>query len=76
MNERIIGKIKRVNGPVLIVKGIQDARMMGWCTSASSASSVKWSSSMMAKSYRQVYEDATGLRPDDNVYGSGMSLSV
>lgn len=76
MNERIIGKIKRVNGPVLIVKGIQDARMMELVHIGEQRLVGEVVKLHDGEATVQVYEDATGLRPDDNVYGSGMSLSV
>ncbi len=28
MNERIIGRVRRVNGPVIILRGVRDARML------------------------------------------------
>ena len=28
MQDKIVGRVKRVNGPVLIAKGITDAKMM------------------------------------------------
>ncbi|NLZ77796.1 MAG: V-type ATP synthase subunit A, partial [Spirochaetales bacterium] len=76
MNERIIGKIKRVNGPVLIVKGIKDARMMELVHIGEQRLVGEVVKLHDGEATVQVYEDATGLRPEDNVYGSGMSLSV
>lgn len=76
MNERIIGKIKRVNGPVLIVKGIKDAQMMELVHIGEQRLVGEVVKLYDGEATVQVYEDATGLRPEDNVYGSGMSLSV
>lgn len=76
MNDRIIGKIKRVNGPVIEVMGITDAemfelvwvgpeRLIGELIKLETDSAVV-----------QVYEDTTGIAPYDPVYGAGMQLSV
>ncbi|MXI87743.1 V-type ATP synthase subunit A [Sphaerochaeta halotolerans] len=76
MKERIIGRIKRVNGPILIVKDIKDAMMMEMVRIGEQhliGEVVKLYDGLATV---QVYEDATGLCPGDNVYGSGMSLSV
>ena len=75
MQGRIIGQVKRVNGPVLQVKGITDAAMMELVHVGEGqivGEIVKLSGSTATV---QVYEDATGIAPGDNVYGSGMSLS-
>ncbi|MGE4585100.1 MAG: V-type ATP synthase subunit A [Sphaerochaeta sp.] len=76
MKERIIGRIKRVNGPILIVKDIKDAMMMEMVRIGEQGlvgEVVKLNDGLATV---QVYEDATGLCPGDNVYGTGMSLSV
>ncbi len=75
MQERVIGRVKRVNGPVLTVKGITDAGMMELVHVSASrivGEVVKLSGS---EATVQVYEDATGIKPGDEVIGSGMSLS-
>ena len=75
MQGKIIGQVKRVNGPVLQVKGITDASMMELVHVGEGrivGEIVKLSGSQATV---QVYEDATGIAPGDNVYGSGMSLS-
>ena len=75
MQGKIIGQVKRVNGPVLQVKGITDASMMELVHVSEGrivGEIVKLSGSQATV---QVYEDATGIAPGDNVYGSGMSLS-
>ena len=75
MQGRIIGQVKRVNGPVLIVKDITDAAMMELVHVGEGqivGEIVKLSGTTATV---QVYEDATGIAPGDNVYGSGMSLS-
>ena len=75
MQGRIIGQVSRVNGPVLKVRGITDAAMMELVHVGEGqivGEIVKLSGSTATV---QVYEDATGIAPGDNVYGSGMSLS-
>ena len=76
MQERIVGKVKRVNGPVLTISGITDAMMMELVHVSDMrivGEIVKFDGD---RATVQVYEDATGIAPGDNVYGSGMSLSV
>ena len=75
MQGRIVGKVKRVNGPVLIIKDITDASMMELVHVGELGlvgEIVKLNGNQATV---QVYEDATGIAPGDNVYGSGMSLS-
>ncbi len=75
MQGRIIGQVKRVNGPVLTIKGITDASMMELVHVGEGqivGEIVKLNGETATV---QVYEDATGIAPNDNVYGSGMSLS-
>ena len=76
MNERIIGQIKRVNGPVIEAAGITDAMMLelvrvGEIRLVGEVIKLAGESAII-----QVYEDTTGLAPGDNIYGSGMPLSV
>ncbi len=76
MDERIIGKVRRVNGPVIEVMGITDAmmfelvkvgeeRLIGEIIKLDNDSAVI-----------QVYENTTGIAPHDPVYGTGMQISV
>jgi V/A-type H+-transporting ATPase subunit A len=76
MNERIIGQVKRVNGPVIEASGITDAMMLelvrvGEIRLVGEVIKLAGESAII-----QVYEDTTGLAPGDNIYGSGMPLSV
>jgi len=76
MQGRIVGQVKRVNGPVITVKGITDAMMMELVNVGEQrlvGELVKLSGN---EAVVQVYEDATGIAPEDNVYGTGMPLSV
>ena len=76
MNDRIIGKIKRINGPVIEVMGITDAEMfelvwIGHEHLIGELIKLETDSAVI-----QVYEDTTGIAPYDPVYGAGMQLSV
>lgn len=76
MNERIVGQVKRVNGPVLTVKGITDAMMMEMVTIGNDRLTGELIKLSGNEAVVQVYEDATGIAPGDNVYGTGSALSV
>ncbi len=76
MNERIIGQVKRVNGPVIIARGVRDAMMLelvrvGEVRIVGEVIKLEGDTAVI-----QVYEDTTGLTPGENIYGSGMPLSV
>jgi V/A-type H+-transporting ATPase subunit A len=76
MNDRIIGQVKRVNGPVIEVMGITDAEMfelvrVGEKNLIGELIKLEADSAVV-----QVYEDTTGIAPFDPVYGAGMQLSV
>ena len=76
MQDKIVGRVKRVNGPVLIVKGITDAQMMELVHVGEMRIVGEIVKLNGDEATLQVYEDATGIAPGDNVYGTGMSLSV
>ena len=76
MSNRIIGQVKRVNGPVIEVMGITDAEMfelvrVGDKNLIGELVKLETDSAVV-----QVYEDTTGISPYDPVYGAGMQLSV
>jgi V/A-type H+-transporting ATPase subunit A len=76
MEERIIGKVKRVNGPVIVAMGVTDAIMLelvrvGEIRLIGEIIKLEGNAAVI-----QVYEDTTGICPGDNIYGSGMPLSV
>ena len=75
MQSRIVGQVKRVNGPVLTIKGIDDAAMMELVHVGENRLVGEIVKLNGLTATVQVYEDATGIRPGDNVYGDGMSLS-
>jgi V/A-type H+-transporting ATPase subunit A len=76
MRERIIGQVRRVNGPVIEVGNITDAMMqelvrVGEVRLVGEIVKLEGDSAIV-----QIYEDTTGVTPGDNIYGSGMPLSV
>ncbi len=76
MNDRIIGRVKRVNGPVIEVMGITDAEMfelvrVGEENLVGELIKLETDSAVV-----QVYEDTTGIAPLDPVYGAARQLSV
>jgi V/A-type H+-transporting ATPase subunit A len=76
MRERIIGKVHRVNGPVVEARGITDAMMLELVR----VGEVRIVGEVIKleghRAIIQVYEDTTGIAPGDNIYGSGSPLSV
>lgn len=76
MNERIIGQVKRVNGPVIETMGITDPMMLelvrvGEVRLIGEIIKLEGDTAVI-----QVYEDTTGIAPGENIYGSGILLSV
>jgi V/A-type H+-transporting ATPase subunit A len=76
MTPRIVGQVKRVNGPVIEAMGVSDARMLELVRVGESGligEIIKLSGSGATI---QVYEDTTGVAPRDAIYGSGLPLSL
>ncbi len=76
MVERIIGQVKRVNGPVIEAKGITDAMMIELVFVGEARLVGEIIKLAGHQAIIQVYEDTTGLTPGENIYGSGTPLSV
>ena len=76
MPERIVGQVKRVNGPVITIKGITDAMMMELVHVGEELLIGELVKLDGEEAIVQVYEEATGIAPGDNVYGTNMPLSV
>lgn len=76
MNDRIIGQVKRVNGPVIEVMGITDAEMFELVRVGKENLIGELIKLEKDCAIVQVYEDTTGISPHDPVYGAGMQLSV
>jgi V/A-type H+-transporting ATPase subunit A len=76
MPTRIIGHVKRVNGPVITVTDITDAEMLELVRVGEERLVGEVQKLNETEATVQVYEDTTGLCPGENVYGSGSPLSV
>lgn len=76
MNQRILGRVKRVNGPVIEAKGITDARMLELVSVGESGLTGEVIKLSGTGAVIQVYEDTTGVAPDDPIYGTGLPLSL
>jgi len=76
MIDRIIGQVKRVNGPVIEVMGITDAEMFELVRVGNEGLTGELIKLQADSAVVQVYEDTTGIAPYDPVYGAGMQLSV
>ncbi|MBN2323131.1 MAG: V-type ATP synthase subunit A [Spirochaetes bacterium] len=76
MNERIVGEVSRINGPVVEAGGVKDGMMfelvkVGKERLVGEIVKLEGSGAVI-----QVYEDTTGIAPGDPVYGEGIQLSV
>jgi len=76
MDERVIGTIRRVNGPVVEVTGITDAMMMELVSVGEARLTGEVVKLSGERATVQVYEDTTGVAPGEEVVGSGMPLGV
>ncbi len=76
MSNRIIGQVKRVNGPVIEVMGITDAEMFELVRVGEQNLIGELIKLQSESAIVQVYEDTTGIAPYDPVYGAGMQLSA
>ena len=76
MKDRIIGQVKRVNGPVIEAMGITDAEMFELVRVGEERLVGELIKLQTDSAVIQVYEDTTGIAPYDPIYGAGMQLSV
>ncbi|MFW5960119.1 MAG: V-type ATP synthase subunit A [Chitinivibrionales bacterium] len=76
MKKRIIGKVKRVSGPVVEVIGITDAMIYELVKVGESSLVGELIKLEKNCAVVQVYEDTTGIKPGDPVHGEGVQLSV
>jgi V/A-type H+-transporting ATPase subunit A len=76
MTDRVIGHIRRINGPVVEVAGVTDAMIMELVQVGDSRLTGELVKLEGDRGTVQVYEDTSGVVPGENVYGSGMPLSV
>ncbi|MCX6354884.1 MAG: V-type ATP synthase subunit A [Candidatus Aureabacteria bacterium] len=75
-NINIIGRISRIVGPLVQATGVKDAQMLELVEVGDDRLVGEIVRLEQEKASIQVYEDTTGIRPGENVYGSGMPLSV
>jgi V/A-type H+-transporting ATPase subunit A len=76
MSSRIVGQVKRVNGPVIEAMGVSDARMLELVRVGESGLIGEIIKLSGDGATIQVYEDTTGVAPRDAIYGSGLPLSL
>ncbi len=74
--ERLIGKVRRVSGPVIHAIGITDAMMMELVHVGSDRIVGEIVKLTEGEAVIQVYESSIGVAPGDEIYGSSMPLSV
>ena len=74
--ERIIGIVRRVNGPVIEAEGITHAMMLEFVRVGELKLVGELIKLESGRAIIQVYEDTTGIAPGDNIYGSGLPISV
>jgi V/A-type H+-transporting ATPase subunit A len=76
MDERILGQVKRVNGPVIEAMGITNARMLELVKVGEYGLIGEIIKLSGDRATIQVYEDTTGVAPLDTIYGTGLPLSL
>ena len=76
LSNRIIGYVSRVVGPLVQARGVKDAQMLEMVEVGDDRLIGEIVRLDGEKASIQVYEDTTGIRPGEHVYGSGMPLSV
>ncbi len=76
MSDRVIGTIRRINGPVIDAEGVTDAIMMELVHVGNSRLVGEVIKLQGDRAVIQVYEDTTGVRPGEEIFGSGLPLSV
>ncbi len=74
--ERIIGYVDRVNGPVIEARGVKEAMMFELVMVSDDNLVGEIVKLEGERAIIQVYEDTTGVAPLDQIYGTGMPLSV
>ncbi len=70
------GKVARVNGPLVVAEGMKDAQMFEVVEVGEPRLVGEITRIEGDRAYIQVYEDTSGIRPGEPVYGSGAPLSV
>ena len=73
---KVIGRVCRIVGPLVQARGVRDAQMLELVEVGNDRLVGEIVRLDGEKASIQVYEDTTGIRPGEDVYGSGMPLSV
>lgn len=76
MSTRIIGRVKRVNGPVIEAMGVRDSMMFELVKVGEESLIGEIVKLEGDGAVIQVYEDTTGIAPEDPIFGEGIPLSV
>lgn len=72
----VIGRVSRIVGPLVQARGVKDAQMLEMVEVGNDRLVGEIVRLEGDKASIQVYEDTTGVKPGESVYGSGMPLSV
>ena len=72
----IIGKVAKIVGPVVIAKGVRNAKMLDLVEVGEDHLVGEIVKLEGDRASIQVYEETTGLAPESNVYSGGVPLSV
>ncbi len=74
--ERVIGRVERVNGPVIEARGVTDSIMLELVHVGENRLVGEVIKLRGEGATVQVYEDTTGVAPGDPIYGTGTPLSL
>ncbi len=73
---RVIGRVSRVVGPLVQARGVKDAQMLELAEVGADRLVGEIVRLDGERAALQVYEDTTGLKPGEPIYGTGMPLSA
>lgn len=76
IRENVVGIIEEINGPIAIVKGVRNLKMMEVVKVSQDLLIGEVISLSEEKATIQIYENTSGVKPGDYVYGTGEPLSV
>ncbi len=74
--ENVVGVIEEINGPIAIVKDVRNLKMMEVVKVSKELLIGEVISLSGDKAIVQIYENTSGVKPGDFVYGTGEPLSV
>ncbi|MGC8869601.1 MAG: V-type ATP synthase subunit A [Brevinematia bacterium] len=76
VKENVVGVIEEINGPIAIVKDVKNLKMMEVVKVSQHLLIGEVISLSGDKAIIQIYENTSGVKPGDYVYGTGEPLSV